>query len=77
MGVGINPGYREGDTSCAETTPRFSLLALSTIPPPLDVVVSLEMNLDLAAHAYLVAQVTVRLHHGGVEVPVRADFHFF
>jgi hypothetical protein len=39
--------------------------------------VSLGMKLDFAAHTDLVAEFTVRLHDGRVEVPVRADFDFF
>src|SRR5260370_7836243 len=55
----------------------FDLLALSAVLPPLDVVVSLRMKLDLTAHANLIAEFTVRLHDGGVEVPVSSNFHFF
>src|SRR5260370_42299666 len=42
----------------------FDLLALSSVPPPLDVVVSLGMKFNLAAHADLIAEFTVRLHDG-------------
>src|SRR6266436_5467571 len=55
----------------------FDLLALSSVLPPLDVVVSLVMKLTLSVHANLVAEFTVRLHDGGVEVPISANFDFF
>jgi hypothetical protein len=35
------------------------------------------MNFDFATHADLVAEFTVRLHNGGVEVPVPTHFYFF
>ncbi len=35
------------------------------------------MKFDFAAHTNLIAEFTVRLHNGGVKVPVRADFDFF
>src|SRR5258708_29084715 len=55
----------------------FDLLALSSALPPLDVVVALGMKLDFAAHPNLIAEFTVRLHDGGVQVPVFAHFDFF
>src|SRR6185437_7200409 len=69
----------EGFPTCAVQDFRaiFDLLALSSVLPPFDVVVSLRMKLNLAAHANLIAEFTVRLHDGGIEVPVRADFVFF
>jgi hypothetical protein len=35
------------------------------------------MDLDFAAHANLIAEFTVRLDDGRVEVPILADFDFF
>src|SRR4029077_20490193 len=55
----------------------LDLFALSAVLPPLDVVVSLRMNFDFSSNSDLVAKFTVRLHDGGVEVPVLADFHLF
>src|SRR6266849_4220643 len=40
------------------------LFTFSAALPPLDVVVSFEMNLDFSVHANLVAEFTVRLHDG-------------
>ncbi len=55
----------------------LDLVALASILPPFDVVISLGMNFDLAADADLVTELTVRFHGGRVEVPVFADFDFF
>jgi hypothetical protein len=52
-------------------------LAFSSVLTPLDVAVSLGMELDLASHANLAAEFTVGLPNGRVEIPVRADFDFF
>ncbi|MGI0085013.1 MAG: hypothetical protein ACREBQ_08025 [Nitrososphaerales archaeon] len=54
----------------------LDLLALSSVLPPLDVVVSLGMNLDLAMHADLIAEFTVKLDDSRIQVPVFADFYF-
>jgi len=55
----------------------FDPFPFSSILPPLDVVVALGMKLDFAAHPNLIAEFTVRLHDGGVQVPVFAHFDFF